>query len=92
MSTLVIVNFNLLDQNKLAQYSEAAALTVGNYCGEFLTKGIPELLCGSMNYDRGAVIKFSDKATAIAWYNSAEYQTIIPLRDEAMEANFQLIG
>lgn len=92
MSSLVIVNFNLLDQEKLAQYSEAAALTVANYGGEFIVKGVPEILCGNTQYDRGAVIKFSDKATATAWYESAEYQKIIPLRDEAMDGCFQILG
>jgi uncharacterized protein (DUF1330 family) len=92
MSSLVIVNFNLLDPEKLALYSEAAALTVANYGGEFMVKGVPELLCGDTQYDGGAVIKFSDKATATAWYESAEYQKIIQLRNEAMNGYFQILG
>lgn len=92
MSSLVIVNFNLLDQDKLKQYSTAAALTLVTYGGEFLAKGKPTHLHGDLNYSMTVVIQFTDKESAINWYESTEYQKIIPLRNEAMNSNFQLIG
>lgn len=92
MNSLVIVNFNLLDQYKLKQYSAAAALTLATYGGEFLAKGKPARLHGDTNYSMVAVIKFADKESAINWYESAEYQKIIPLRNEAMDSNFQVVG
>lgn len=92
MSSLVIVNFNLLNQEKLAQYSEAAALTLVNYGGEFIAKGKPTTLYGESNYSVTAIIKFADKASAIAWYESDEYQKIVPLRMQAMDGVFQILS
>lgn len=92
MSSLVIVNFNVLDQDKLAQYGAAAALTLVSYGGEFIAKGQPTSLYGDSNYSITAVIKFEDKESAIAWYESDEYQKIIPLRTEAMDGHFQVVG
>lgn len=92
MGSLVIANFNILNQDKLTQYSTAAALTLAKHGGEFIAKGKPSQLNGDSQYAMTAVIQFADKDTAITWYESPEYQEIIPLRDEGMESSFQLVG
>ena len=92
MSSLVIVNFNVLNQEKLAEYSSAAALTLVKYGGEFIAKGKPAALHNDLPYEVTAVIQFVDNKSVIAWYDSVEYQKIIPLRNEAMDGVFQVIG
>ncbi|PWQ93432.1 DUF1330 domain-containing protein [Leucothrix arctica] len=92
MSSLIIANFNLLDQEKLAQYGAAAAVTIANYGGEFIAKGQSNNMSGDSDYTMAAVIQFADKETATKWYKSPEYQAIIPLRDEAMDSQFLLVG
>lgn len=92
MQSLVIVTFNILDEDKLKEYSAAAAPTVAHFNGEFIAKGKPSQLHGDNNYAISAVIKFPDKHSAENWYNSSEYQEIIPLRNKAMDCQFQLIA
>jgi len=38
------------------------------------------------------VIQFPDRQAAVNWYHSAEYQAIIPLRDQGMDSVFHLVG
>lgn len=92
MSALVIVSFNVLDQEKIKQYSATAGPTVASHGGKFIVKGKPSTLHGDGNFDMTAVIQFTDKETANNWYNSTEYQAIVSLRNEAMESHFQIIG
>ena len=92
MSALVMVSFNLLDKEKLAQYSAAAGPTVTSHGGVFLAKGAAKNLQGESNFEMGAVIQFSDTEAALTWYNSEEYQQLIALRNEAMQSLFQIVG
>ncbi len=92
MSCLVVVSFNVLDESKLKQYSAAAAPTLITYGGEFVAKGKSTKLDGETNFTMIAVIAFVNKEVANNWYTSTEYQKIIPLRNEAMESHFQIIG
>ena len=88
----MIVSFNVLDQEKLKQYSAAAGPIVASQGGEFIVKGKSSTLHGDSNFDMTAVIQFTDKEAADNWYNSAEYQSIVSLRNEAMESHFQVVG
>lgn len=92
MSALVIVSFNMLDLKKLKQYSAAAGPTVASHGGEFLAKGAFNTLYGKTNFSMTAVIHFSSVEAATNWYNCDDYQQIIPLRNEAMESHFQIVG
>jgi len=92
MSSLVIASFNLLDETKLKQYSAAAAETLQQYGGEFIAKGKASTLHGEPRFAMTAVIQFADRETAENWYRSENYQKIIPLRNQAMESHFQIVG
>jgi uncharacterized protein (DUF1330 family) len=92
MHSLVIVNFNILKEEKLKEYSVAAAPTIASFGGEFIAKGKPIQLHGGNTFAKTAVIQFPDSESAKNWYNSNEYQQIIPLRSEGMDCHFQLIG
>lgn len=92
MSSLVIASFNLLDETKLKQYSAAAAETLQQYGGEFIAKGKSSTLNGESRFAMTAVIQFADRETAESWYHSENYQKIIPLRNQAMESHFQIVG
>lgn len=92
MSAFVIASFNLLDEDKLKQYSAAAARTIAKFEGEFIAKGKSANIHGEKRFAMTAVIQFVDKETAENWYQSAEYQQIIPLRNQAMDSHFQIVG
>lgn len=92
MSALIIVDLTVKDIEKLQTYSALAAKTISNFNGEFIAKSPIETLHGSANFTTKAVIQFADKETAKAWYHSDEYQAIIPIRDQAIDSQFHLVG
>ncbi len=92
MKAYVIANFNLLDADKLKQYGKVAAETVANYNGEYIVKGATDYLHGSSNYETKVIIQFADKETALKWYHSKAYQSLISIRNEAIESLFQVVG
>ena len=91
MSSYIIVESNVLDSEKLKQYSQLAAPTVAKLGGEFLVKGEVLALQGESEFSKRAVIKFSNQLTAKQWYQSEEYQALIELRNQAMESRFHLV-
>ncbi|MDO6467560.1 DUF1330 domain-containing protein [Neptunomonas phycophila] len=91
MSAYIIVESNVIDAEKLAQYSQQAAKTVTASHGEFIAKGKATLLTGESQTANGAIIRFENKEAAQAWYLSESYQALIPLRDQAMNCTFKLV-
>ena len=51
-------------------------------------KGKAETLSGNSEYDMLVIVKFESVDKAKEWYNSNDYQAIIPTREMAMEAIF----
>jgi uncharacterized protein (DUF1330 family) len=49
-----------------------------------------ETLTGAVNYDVFVLTEFPDADSACIWYQSAEYQALIPNRDEATDMLFTL--
>lgn len=92
MKTLMIVDVTALDKTKLAEYSALAAGTLQAFSGQFIAKGVIEVIHGEAIFQSKAVIEFPDKESAKNWYNSAEYQAIIPLREQAINSQFHLIS
>lgn len=91
MSAYIIVESNIIDAEKLTQYSQQAAKTVENFNGEFIAKSKAQLLAGESSESNGAVIRFENKEIAHAWYFSEDYQALIPLRNQAMNSIFKLV-
>lgn len=92
MTAYVIVGLNPKNSDKLQAYSAGAAPIIAKYKGEFLVKGEPKPLCGEYDYKVQVIIVFPTRELAESWYNSPEYQELIPLRDQGMESNFQVVG
>jgi uncharacterized protein (DUF1330 family) len=63
------------------EYREKVLGTVEAFGGHFLVRGgDPKLLEGDHPEGRAVIIEFESFDRAMAWYNSAEYQKILPLR------------
>ena len=92
MSTFIIVDTNIIDAEKLNQYSQKAAITVAKFNGKFIAKGPIDILYGTQNYQGKAIIEFADQKSAENWYHSDEYQALVPLRNEAIESQFHLLN
>ncbi|NTS76188.1 DUF1330 domain-containing protein [Catenovulum sp. SM1970] len=91
MSCYLVVESNILDTEKLAQYSQQAAQTLKDYGGKFLIKGAVQALHGEQTFANKAVIAFASEQLAKDWYFSDAYQALTELRNQAMDSQFQLI-
>ena len=92
MSAYVVVSLTPRDADKLKAYSAAAGPTVEQHGGRFVARGPVETLTGDSRHKIQAVIEFPSRDAALAWYNCADYQALIPLRNEGMDCDFTLVG
>lgn len=96
MTAFLIVELNVLDPDALKEYGAQTPEILKRFDGEVLVKGKPALLHESREeagaYETMVVFQFPDRAAAQAWYDSDEYQRLIPVRDKAISSRFRLIG
>ncbi|MEM7250666.1 MAG: DUF1330 domain-containing protein [Pseudomonadota bacterium] len=92
MSAYVVVQARIKNPDKMTEYGKVAGPTVKAHGGEVVMRAPFEVLAGSTNHDLMVMLKFPSKKQAVAWYNSSEYQAIIPTRSEAMDATFVVAG
>lgn len=90
MSAYITISFTPTDKEKLAEYGKSAPATLAKYGGEFLFKGAAEVLSGDFPHKLVGLIRFPDQESARNWYNSEEYQALIPTRDKGMDNTFVL--
>ena len=82
MSAYVIVEFTLNTPYTQTPISPG---------GEVIAAGNWEVLHGDGSLTSGALVRFTDRETALRWYNSPEYQQLIDVRSVAMDARFSLL-
>jgi len=92
MSIYITVGFNPTDKEQLQQYGASVPSSLAKYSGEILAKGPGEILHGTGRHSMQVIIAFPSRELATGWYNSDEYQALIPIRDAGMDADFVLIG
>jgi uncharacterized protein (DUF1330 family) len=62
-------------------YRAAVPATIAQYGGRYLTRGgAAELIEGGPQPKRIVILEFADAAAVKRWYNSPEYQKILPIR------------
>jgi uncharacterized protein (DUF1330 family) len=62
-------------------YRTAVGATIQQYSGRYLTRGgATELIEGGPEPKRMVILEFADTAAFKRWYNSPEYQKILPIR------------
>lgn len=92
MAAYVVVHATIKNAEKMGEYSAVAGPSVASFGGEMLSRGPSEVLSGSNPHSVMVVIKFPDRATAKAWYESPAYQAAIAARTEGMDSVFILGG
>jgi uncharacterized protein (DUF1330 family) len=80
------------DDEALAEYRRRNTETVAAHGGRFVVRGGPVVaLEGGWEPLRMVVMEFPDTAAARAWYDSAEYQAIAPIRRGASATGIVLV-
>jgi uncharacterized protein (DUF1330 family) len=81
MPAYFIAELETTNSAGMEPYRAAIPATIAQYGGRFLTRGGPtELLESGPEPKRIVILEFADVAAAKRWYNSPEYQKILPVR------------
>jgi uncharacterized protein (DUF1330 family) len=81
MPAYFVVDLDVTNAEGMAPYRDAVPATVERYGGRYLTRGgAHELIEGGPAPKRVVILEFSDTAAFRRWYNSPEYQAILPNR------------
>lgn len=81
MPAYIISRVFISDRDAMTGYMAEAPHTVHAYGGEYLARtGNITILEGQASCDRVVVLKFPDKKSALAWYNSPEYRPLRGIR------------
>ena len=92
MSAYIVVEGTVRDKEALGRYGPQAIASIKQSGGEVLAFGPWELIFGEGGYHNGMIIRFADKDTALAWYNSPAYQALLDIRTAALDCRFRLVG
>ena len=86
MSACVIGHITVKDEDKWAQYRAQVPATLAPWGAELLFRGQrAAVLSGDHAHTDTVVIRFPDTAAVDGWYQSAAYQALIPLRQQAAD-------
>ncbi len=86
MSACVIGHITVKDEEKWAEYRAQVPATLAPWGAELLFRGQRAgILAGQHEHVDTVVIHFPDADTVDAWYDSPEYQALIPLRQQAAD-------
>jgi len=86
MSACVIGHISVKDEEKWAQYRAQVPATLAPWGAELLFRGqVAGILAGQHRHTDTVVIRFPDRASVDGWYQSAAYQALIPLRQQAAD-------
>ena len=89
MAAYVIVDVDVTDPEAYTEYTSQVPATVAKYGGRFAVRGGKyETIEGRWQPKRIVVLEFPDYERARQWYDSPEYQAIVPLRERNARTNF----
>jgi uncharacterized protein (DUF1330 family) len=86
MAAYVIGYITVKDPEKWGEYRGRVPATLAPWGGEVILRGRRiAVLTGAHPYTDTVVIRFPDAGAINLWYQSAEYQKLIPTREQAAE-------
>ncbi|MCX6071399.1 MAG: DUF1330 domain-containing protein [Chloroflexi bacterium] len=91
MAAYVIGHITIKDSQKWAEYRDQVPATVVAWGGQVVFRGRRmAVFSGQHPFTDTVVIQFPDVGAVQAWHESAAYQALIPLRNQA--ADVVLVG
>jgi uncharacterized protein (DUF1330 family) len=94
MPAYFVIELDVTNLAAMGPYRAAVGATIEQYGGRFLARaGATELIEGGPEPKRIVIVEFADTAAFKRWYNSPEYQKILPGRlDNASGRGFVVEG
>jgi uncharacterized protein (DUF1330 family) len=82
----VIGHITVKDQEKWAEYRNKVPATLEPWGAELILRGkLSSILSGNHAHTDTVVIRFPSIGSLNSWHSSPEYQSLIPLRQEAAD-------
>ena len=90
MTAYALIELEITNMDGMRPYIEAVSATIAAHGGKYLVRaGTTEVAEGTLGeYPVKVVLEFPSMAAAKGWYNSEEYQAILPLRTKNSKCNF----
>jgi len=90
MPVYICVRFNVTDSNIFDRYAVESRKSIKQHGGRVISRGAPTELIGKTEFSMGAILEFSDRESALNWFNSDEYQSLSTMRDQSSDQQFIL--
>ena len=92
MAVYSVVNVQVTDPARYAEYVEKAPATIARYGGKYLARGGEvEALEGDWNPQRLVILEFESMERFREWYGSLEYAPLEQLRGEASVTEYVVV-
>ncbi|TCL09398.1 uncharacterized protein (DUF1330 family) [Shimia isoporae] len=91
MGALWIAHVTVTDSDAYAKYAELAGPAIAKHGGEFIARGGRFVQLEGKERPRNVVAKFPDVDTAVACYNSPEYQEALNHARDASERELMVV-
>ena len=88
---LIVDELSVSAPETIKDYIKKAGATIKANGGELLASGVPEALEGEWLPKRCVLVKFETMEKLKSWWNSDEYQTLVPIRTSVSENNIIII-
>src|SRR5260370_4684037 len=92
MSAYVIVEAIVLDAESRSRYVSQMEPILREFRGEVIAFGPWQVLSGESAFDNGMIMRFPDNETALAWYQSPAYQSLLKIRAAAFDCRFRIVN
>ncbi len=92
MTAYVVVNEIVEDDAKFNIYREKVLAIIQEFGGRFVARGGNlQIVEGGLPYPRLVIIEFPTREAVDAFYNSPQYQEILPFRLQSSKGNFAVV-
>ena len=92
MTVYIVAKITISDRESYANYEHGFMPVFSLFEGTLLSvEESPHILEGDWACTRTVLIAFPDKDRALAWYNSQEYQAILPHRHKGAKAHIAIL-
>ena len=93
MAGYIVVDVEVHDREAYEEYRSQVLPTIEQYGGRFLVRGgAVEVLEGDWQPGRFVILEFPSRERAREWYDSPEYQAILPIRLRHARSKAILVG
>ena len=92
MAAYIVVNIEITDPDRYAEYIKAAPASIAHYGGRYIARGgRTEKLEGNYNPKRFVILQFDTYEKALAWWNCDDYAAPKLLRQASARTDMILV-